>query len=96
MVENKSWADPELLVDYTLLPEHEKQKDRVIVLKAVEVWNMARWAADMEKTPREKKLLRINVAEEEGEEQEKKKKEEEGDYYFTTMMTEFSTSFYSI
>ena len=69
MVENKSWADPELLVDYTLLPEHEKQKDRVIVLKAVEVWNMARWAADMEKTPREKKLLRINVAEEEGERQ---------------------------
>ena len=88
-----------MLVDYTLLPEHEKQKDRVIVLKAVEVWNMARWAADMEKTPREKKLLRINVAEEEGERQEKKKKkkkEEEGDYYFTTMMTEFSTSFYSI
>ena len=57
---------------------------------------MARWAADMEKTPREKKLLRINVAEEEGDEEEKKKKEEEGDYYFTTMMTEFSTSFYSI
>jgi hypothetical protein len=35
---NGEWADPGLMVDYGELPEDEKEKDRVIVRKAVESW----------------------------------------------------------
>ena len=35
---NGEWGDPDLMVDYEDLPEDEKEKDRVIVRKAVESW----------------------------------------------------------
>ena len=37
---NGEWADASLMVEYDMLPEDEKEKDRVIVRKAVESWHL--------------------------------------------------------